>query len=124
MSCRVTGCQEDVRGQMLSCAAHWSLLSPALRDELVFAWDALEEAKAFDRPVFVAQLEHWHRLVARADMEWSAMRAHIRRRLLKRTPGTRQNGRVWARELRAITPQAPTEGDIAPDGNLEEAPRA
>jgi hypothetical protein len=122
VSCRVTGCQENDRGQMLSCAAHWSLLSPSLRDELVLAWDALGEAKAFERPV-VAQLAHWHHLVARAEVEWAAVRARIRRRLLKRTPGTRQNGRVWARELRAITPAEPADGDIGPDGNLEEARR-
>lgn len=116
MSCRVTGCREDARGQMLGCAPHWSLLSEPLRLELMAAHDALQEARAFDRPV-VAALEHWYLLVGRADSEWAAIRGRLRRRLLKRTPGARENGRVWARELRAITPEAPAEGDVDAQGN-------
>lgn len=99
MSCRIVGCREDDRGQMLACAPHYSLLTAELREQLVAAYDAVQEAKAFDRPI-VAQLEHWYALVARADAEWAAIRGSLRRRLLKRPPGERQNGRVWVRELR------------------------
>lgn len=106
--CRVQGCTGDVRGQMVGCAPHFSLLSEPLRLEIVASWDALQAAKGFERPI-VAELERWYLLLARADGEWAAIRARLRRRLLRRPPVQRQDGRVWARELDKLPPQLPPE---------------
>lgn len=105
MSCRIVGCREGADGQMVACSPHWSLLPEQLRLDLRDAWDAVREAEGFQRPI-VAPLEHWHRLLGQADTEWAAIRSKLRRRLLKLAPASRQDGRVWARELRELGPQS------------------
>ena len=50
-TCLIEGCQHDIRGEQMFCFRHWKMLTPAIRETIIFlgnnphSKEGLEEAK-------------------------------------------------------------------------------
>jgi len=83
-------------GQMLACPPHFSLLSEALRAQLIDAFDVItmQERRGNVRR---DSREHWRTLVGAAMEEWRAIRASIEPHLQPHED--RNYGVMWVRAL-------------------------
>lgn len=91
---------------MISCPAHWSLLSEALQAEVVAAWDQLVAERRVGNPRRASRDR-----LARAKREAAAELEHVRDSLEQQVGHTvGASGQVWLRELRrleAMSEEAP-----------------
>lgn len=64
---------------MLSCAGHWSVLSPPLRLALARGWDDLarEYLATQLEPVDTEAVSRWRSLVEQAHIEWTELRGAL-----------------------------------------------
>lgn len=75
-TCAVPGCEGSMAGQMLSCAAHWSLLPPELRVALVQAWDAMARAVIVGGDTAPLRAR-WQHEVTRAHVQWTELQHEL-----------------------------------------------
>lgn len=91
--CAWDGCPARMDGQMVSCAAHWSLLPEWLRLEVIGTFDTLERQRRVGNPRRATR-DELTAAIERARSEWRELHRQLEAR---NGAPVGNDGRTWLR---------------------------